>query len=122
MDFNFNKLQDISDRISSGELKPEDVLNEFGGFTDDLPSDEEIINNAEELEKSIDPVPMILTDDEINDLICAYEGEELANRIFWEILRKQNYLDKITERPDFSRNRFFDKFDYIEFCVFRIPK
>ena len=110
MDFNFNKLQDISDRISSGELKPEDVLNEFGGFTDDLPSDEEIINNAEELEKSIDPVPMILTDDEINDLICAYEGEELANRIFWEILRKQNYLDRITERPDFSRNRFFDKF------------
>lgn len=110
MDFNFNKLQDISDRISSGELKPEDVLNEFGGFTDDLPSDEEIISNAEELEKSIDPVPMVLTDDEINDLICAYEGEELANRIFWEILRKQNYLDRITERPDFLRNRHFDKF------------
>jgi hypothetical protein len=110
MDFNFNKLQDISDRISSGELKPEDVLNEFGGFSDDLPSDEEIISNAEELEKSIDPILMILTDEEINDLICAYEGEELANRIFWEILRKQNYLDKITERPDFSRNRSFDKF------------
>lgn len=110
MDFNFNKLQDISDRISSGELKPEDVLNEFSGFTDDLPSDEEIINNAQELEKSIDPVPLILTDDEINDLICSYDGEELANRIFWEILRKQNYLDRISEVPDFSRNRNFDKF------------
>ena len=116
MDFNFDKLQEISDKIASGELKPEDVLDQLGNLTDTLPSDEEIIGNAEELEKSIEPVAMILTDDEINDILCSYEGEELANRIFWEILKKQGYLDeffrgeRIRQRPDFSRNRDFDKF------------
>jgi hypothetical protein len=116
MDFNFDKLQEISDKIASGELKPEDVLNQLGNLIDTLPTDEEIISNAQELEKSIEPVAMILTDDEINDILCSYEGEELANRIFWEILKKQGYLDgfftgeRIRQRPDFSRNRDFDKF------------
>lgn len=116
MDFNFDKLKEISDKIISGEIKAEDVLNQLGGFTDTLPSDEEIINNAEELERSIDPIPLILTDEEINDILCSYEGEELANRIFWEILKKQGYLDKfydgevIRQRPDFTRNSNFDRF------------
>jgi len=110
MEIKSDKLQDIVDQIKSGKITPQDAAGMLQGTSDPIPSDEEIIANAKELENSIVPVPLILNDDDINDLICTYSGEELANRLFWLILGRQGYLDRISETPDFRTNRSFDSF------------
>lgn len=110
MEIKSDKLQDIVDQIKSGKITPLDAAGMLQGTSDPIPSDEEIIANAGELENSIIPVPLILSDNDINDLICTYSGEELANRIFWLILGRQGYLNRISEIPDFSTNRSFDAF------------
>jgi len=110
MEVKSDKLQDILDQIKSGKMSPQDAAGMLQGTSDPIPSDEEIIANGKELEDSIKPVPLILNDDDINDLLCSYSGEELANRMFWIILGRQGYLNKITETPDFTTNRAFDNF------------
>jgi len=110
MEINPDKLQDIVDQIKSGKITPQDAAGMLGGTSDPIPTDEEIIANGKELENSIVPVPLILSDDDINDLTCTYSGEELANRMFWLILERQGYLDRISDVPDFRTNRSFDSF------------
>lgn len=110
MEIKSDKLQDIVDQIKSGKITPQDAAGMLQGTSDPIPSDEEIVANAKELENSIVPTPLILSDDDINDLSCTYSGEELANRLFWLILKKQGYLDRISEEPDFKTNRSFDSF------------
>ena len=110
MEIKSDKLQDIVDQIKSGKITAQDAMGMLQGSSDPIPSDEEIVANAKELENSIVPTSLILTDDDINDLTCTYAGEELANRLFWLILERQGYLNRITETPDFRTNRSFDSF------------
>ena len=110
MNSDSQKLYDIIDQIKNGKMSPQDAVSYFKDATDPIPSDDEILNNAKELEKSIEPVPLIINDDEINDLLCKYTGEELGNRSVWLILKKQGDIDSITSLPDFSTNKVFDNF------------
>lgn len=110
MEIKPDKLQEIVDQIKSGKLSPQDAAGMLQGTSDPLPSDEEIIANAKELENSIIPVPLILSDNDINDLICIYSGEELANRLFGLILQRRGFLERLSEEPDYRTNRSFDTF------------
>jgi hypothetical protein len=110
MEVKTDKLQDILDQIKNGKITPQDAAGMLQNTSDPIPSDEEIIANGKELEDSIKPIPSILNDDDLNDLLCSYSGEELANRMFWLILNRQGYLNKIIDLPDFTSNRLFDSF------------
>jgi len=104
------KLQEIGDKLANGTITPEDAMAQLNSQATTLPSDDEIQNVGKELEKSLEPVPLSLTDNEINEILCQYEGEELANRIFWKILDKEGSIRNIKDRPDFTKNSKFDKF------------
>jgi hypothetical protein len=110
MDAYLQKLQEIGDKLASGQLTPEQAASQLSSQNNPLPSDDEIQNIGKRLEDSIKPETLILSDDEINDLICTYQGEELANRMLWEILNKQGYTRTIKEKPGFTKNTTFDKF------------
>ena len=109
LDPNLEKLKDISDKLSKGQLDPVNIAGLFNGIKDPMPSVDDIKINGEALMNSLKPQQLILNDEEINDLICQYSGEELGNRILWSILRKQGYTNNIDE-PDFKSNTKFDKF------------
>jgi len=110
MDAYLQKLQEIGDKLASGQLTPEQAASQLSSQNNPLPSDDEIQNIGRRLDDSIKPEALILSDDDINDLICTYQGEELANRMLWKILDKQGYIRTIKELPDFTRNTSFDKF------------
>ena len=110
MGLDLNTLKNLIDQIKNGSITPNDILGNIQNTTDPLPSDSDILNIAKELENSIVPVPMILNNDTLNNLVCLYDGEELGNRILWEILYENKELNNIKGTPDFSNNEAFDKF------------
>ena len=110
MDNNLEKIQLLVDSLNRGEITPEELASKINPGQDPLPSDDEIIAIGEEINKSLEPEPLILNDDEINDLLCQYEGEELGNRILWGCLDKLGLTRDINDAPDFSSNDSFDSF------------
>ena len=110
MDNNLEKIQSLVDSLNRGEITPEELASKITPGQNPLPSDDEIIAIGEEINKSLEPEPLILNDHEINDLLCLYEGEELGNRILWGCLDKLGLTRDIKDDPDFSSNDSFDSF------------
>ena len=110
MDNNLEKIQALIDSLNRGEITPEELASKIVPGKDPLPSDDEIISMGEEINKSLEPEELVLSDDEINDILCQYEGEELGNRILWRCLEKLGLTTDIKELPDFSNNDSFDSF------------
>ena len=107
---NLDKLQELTDKYSRGEISSNDLVSHLTNTSSPLPSDEDIIKVGDELNKSLTPETLVLNDDDINDLLCQYEGEELGNRMLWKILDKLGLSKDIKDLPDFSSNSAFDKF------------
>lgn len=110
MDNNFKKIEELIDLLNKGEITPEELVSKISPGNNPLQSDDEIIAIGEEINKSLEPEKLVLTDDEINDILCKYEGEELGNRILWSVLEKLGLTRDLSEIPDFSNNDIFDNF------------
>lgn len=86
-----DKINQLLSDLQNGSFNPDSIKESFGtdgGYS--LPSDEEIQKASLELEKSIVPKPLPLSDGEINSLHCKYLGIELKNRIILESVKKLN--------------------------------
>jgi hypothetical protein len=110
LDLYLKNLEDIADKLASGKMTPQQAASQLTNGQDPLPSDEDIEKVGKELEKSLEPEKLPVSDKNINDLLCTYTGEELGNRILWEISKSLNFLRGIREIPDFSTNESFDRF------------
>lgn len=110
MSNNLENLENWVKDLENGKITVEELASRLSSIPDPLGNEDDIISAGEEINSSLNPEDLILTDDEINDIICKYEGEELGNRLIWKILEKLNLTTDIKENPDFSSNDSFEKY------------
>ncbi len=110
MSNNLENLDKWVKDLENGTITVEELAARLSSIPDPLGKEEDIINAGEEINNSLNPEDLILTDNEINDIICKYEGEELGNRLIWKILEKLNLTSDLKEIPDFSNNDSFEKY------------
>jgi hypothetical protein len=108
MSNNLENLEKWVKDFENGSITVEELASRLSSIPDPLGNEDDIIKAGEEINNSLNPEKLILTDDEINDLICKYEGEELGNRIVWKILEKLGLTTDLKEFPDFSNNNSFE--------------
>ena len=76
MSNNLENLDKWVKDLENGTITVEELAARLSSIPDPLGKEEDIINAGEEINNSLNPEDLILTDNEINDIICKYEGED----------------------------------------------
>lgn len=110
MSNNLENLEKWVKDFETGAITVEELAARLSSIPDPLGNEDDIIKAGEEINNSLNPEDLILSDDEINDIICQYEGEELGNRLIWKILEKLNLTADLREIPDFNTSDSFESY------------
>lgn len=104
-------IQGILDLLKGGgDVSSDEILSKLGVSLGDtnLPSEEEILKQCADLEKSVVKQELNLSEEEIDDLTCKYSGDELRNRILYSSLLKTetgySAMDREKSGSDISIN------------------
>jgi hypothetical protein len=110
MSNNLENLEKWVKDFENGSITVEELASRLSSIPDPLGNEDDIIKVGEEINNSLEPEDLVLTDDDINDIICKYEGEELGNRLIWRILEKLNLTGDLKTDPEFDTNNSFESY------------